>query len=83
MRPDVETFFLTFAEGGKAQQLLDEVAKGGLKGEMLSYNFPAISHCANEIAERLTAWKADVVCSSGYKPDILAGWHRNSRGHHR
>lgn len=78
LRPDVETLFLTFAEGGKAQPLVDEVRRAGMAAEMLTNNFPAISRCAREIADRLTAWKADVVCTSGYKPDIL-GWLASRR----
>lgn len=78
LRPGVETLFLTFAEGGKAQPLLDEVGRAGLVGEMLMNNFPAISRCAKEIADRLTSWKADVLCTSGYKPDII-GWLASRR----
>lgn len=78
LRPEVETLFLTFAEGGKAQPLIDEVRRAGLEAETLTNNFPAIGRCAKEIAERLKTWKADVVCTSGYKPDIL-GWLASRR----
>ncbi len=70
---DCETMFLTFAEGGKAQTLVDEVRRAGLAAETLTNNFPRVNRCVREIAARLREWRADVVCTSGYKPDIL-GW---------
>ncbi len=70
---DCETMFLTFAEGGKANALINEVRRAGLRGEVLANNFPRVGRSIDEIAERLREWRADVVCTSGYKPDIL-GW---------
>jgi glycosyltransferase involved in cell wall biosynthesis len=70
---DCETLFLSFAEGGKARSLLDEVRRAGLHGDLLTKNFPHVGRSVREIADRLREWRADVVCTSGYKPDIL-GW---------
>ena len=70
---DCETMFLTFAEGGKARSLIDEVRRAGLVGEALTSNFPRVGRCVAEIESRLREWRADVLCTSGYKPDIL-GW---------
>lgn len=70
---DCQTLFLSFAEGGKASALMDEVSRAGLTGELLSENFPHVGRAVNEIARKLERWQASLVCTSGYKPDIL-GW---------
>ena len=75
---EYETVFLTFAEGGKSGALLDEVRRHGFMGETLINNFPRVGRCVAEIAERLRSLRADVVCCSGYKSDIL-GWRAARR----
>jgi glycosyltransferase involved in cell wall biosynthesis len=70
---DCRTLFLSFAEGGKAQSLIDEVRRAGFDGELLANNFPRVGRCIDEIARRLESWQASILCTSGYKPDIL-GW---------
>lgn len=70
---DCTTRFLTFAERGRAQALLDQVAAAGLSGQALRANFPNVGRAIAEIASHLKDWRADILCTSGYKPDIL-GW---------
>jgi glycosyltransferase involved in cell wall biosynthesis len=75
---EYETHFLTFAEGGKAQGLVDEVRAVGYEIDVLTYNFPRILRCVDEIASRLRNIEADVLVTSGYKPDIF-GWRAARR----
>src|SRR4051812_44945388 len=71
--PHYRTVFLTFAERGLAQPLLEQVSHHGFEGVTLRHNFPNVRRAAAEIAGHLRRLRADVVCCSGYKPDIL-GW---------
>ena len=70
---ECETNFLTFAEGGKSQALVAEVRAAGFEIDVLAHNFPHVGRCVSEIAGRLRELRADVLVTSGYKPDIL-GW---------
>jgi glycosyltransferase involved in cell wall biosynthesis len=70
---EYETRFLTFPEGGKSQAFADEVRAAGFEIDVLAHNFPHFGRCVNEIAGRLRELRADVLVTSGYKPDIL-GW---------
>ena len=70
---DYRTVFLSFAERGLAQPLLEQVRDHGFEGITLQHNFPNIRRAAAEVAGHLRRLRADVVCCSGYKPDIL-GW---------
>lgn len=63
--------FLTFAERGLCQGLLDQVRAQGLKGIALKHNIPHLRSAIGEVAEHLRRLKADVLCCSGYKPDIV------------
>jgi glycosyltransferase involved in cell wall biosynthesis len=64
---------LSFAEHGRAQAFLDEVARQGCEGALLRHNTPRFVACVREVADRLRRLQADVVCCSGYKPDLV-GW---------
>jgi glycosyltransferase involved in cell wall biosynthesis len=75
---EFETHFLSFAEGGRAKAFLDEARRQGFAGETLKYNFPRLSRSVAEIVERLERLEADVLCCSGYKPDLL-GWRAARR----
>ncbi len=67
------TVFLTFAEGGKCQALLEQVQAHGLEGFALEHNFPDVRRAVSEVVRRLRGLRADVLCCSGYKPDVI-GW---------
>src|SRR4051794_24627672 len=71
--PSFRTAFLTFAERGLSQALLNQVHAHGFEGIMLAHNFPQVNRAAHEVAEHLRRLEADVLCCSGYKPDII-GW---------
>jgi glycosyltransferase involved in cell wall biosynthesis len=65
--------FLSFAERGRCRALLAEVRRAGLEGVELKHNFPEMRLAAAEVARHLRRVRADVVCCSGYKPDVI-GW---------
>jgi glycosyltransferase involved in cell wall biosynthesis len=67
------TVFLSFAEGGRARPLLDRAAAAGFEAVELSANFPRVFRAAHEIANHLRRVRADLLCCSGYKPNLL-GW---------
>jgi glycosyltransferase involved in cell wall biosynthesis len=75
---DVETCFLSFAEGGKAQPFLDEARRLGFAVKALSYNTPRYFACVREVADELREQRADLLCCSGYKPDLV-GWRAARR----
>lgn len=71
--PGYRTTFLTFAERGLAQPLLDEVRRHGFEGVRLRHNYPHLVRAAREVAGHLRRLDADVLCCSCYKPDVV-GW---------
>lgn len=71
MRKSHESFFLTFAEQGKAMPFLDHVCAAGFDGVELCENWPHYFRSADEIASELKSRQADILCTSGYKPDII------------
>ena len=71
--PDHETVFLSFAEGGRSRPFLEEARRRGFEAIELAENAPHLRRAAREIAGHLTRLGADVLCCSGYKPDII-GW---------
>src|SRR4051794_2314142 len=75
---EVETIFLSFAEHGHAQAFLDQVKLAGFEGKALTHNTPRYFACVNEVADELRRLKADILCCSGYKPDLV-GWRAGRR----
>jgi glycosyltransferase involved in cell wall biosynthesis len=67
------TAFLSFAEGGKARPFLDEARRRGFEAVELAANSPHLFRAAGEVAGHLRRLRADVLCTSGYKPDVI-GW---------
>src|SRR5260370_36355781 len=70
---EVESIFLSFAERGLSQAFLDEVRRHGYEGKSLLYNTPRYFTCVREVADELRRLQADLLCCSGYKPDLV-GW---------
>jgi glycosyltransferase involved in cell wall biosynthesis len=70
---DWRSTFLSFSERGLCRPFLDEVRKHGLPGLELRHNFPDVRRAATEVARQLRKFRADVLCCSGYKPDLI-GW---------
>ena len=75
---DVESIFLSFAERGLAQAFLDEARRHGYEGKSLDYNTPRYFGCVREVAGELRRLQADLLCCSGYKPDLV-GWRAARR----
>jgi glycosyltransferase involved in cell wall biosynthesis len=72
------TSFLSFAERGLARPLLDLAASQGFEAVELRENFPRVGRASAEIAGHLRRLNADVLCTSGYKPDLI-GWRAARR----
>jgi glycosyltransferase involved in cell wall biosynthesis len=71
--PEDRTTFLSFAERGLCRAFLDEARRQGFESVELKANFPRLLRAAREVAGHLRRLNADVLCCSGYKPDVI-GW---------
>jgi len=69
----MESVYLSFAERGLAQPFIDEVRRRGYPGELLTHNMPDLRACVAEVTAKLRELRADLLCCSVYKPDIV-GW---------
>jgi glycosyltransferase involved in cell wall biosynthesis len=67
------TTFLSFAERGLAQPFIDEARRQGITANLLRHNVPRLVACVREVTGELRRLRADVLCCSGYKPDLI-GW---------
>ncbi len=65
---------LSFGEGGRARPLLERARELGFDAVELRENWPHLRRAAHEVAEHLRAFRADVLCTSGYKPDVVGWW---------
>ncbi len=73
LRPQCETVFLSFAERGLSRPFLETAEAGGFQAVSLRENAPHLFRAAREVADWLRRLNADVLCCSGYKPDVI-GW---------
>jgi glycosyltransferase involved in cell wall biosynthesis len=78
LRPDYDTVFLSFAEGGRSRPFLDEARRRGFEAVELAGNAPRVFRAAGEIALHLRRTGAAVLCCNGYKPDVV-GWMAGRR----
>lgn len=78
LRPEHRTTFLSFAERGLARPLLERARADGFEAIELRENFPRVGRAIREVAALLRRLDADVLCCSGYKPDLL-GWRAARR----
>jgi len=69
----IRSTFLSFAERGQARSFVEQVRAAGFEGDLLQTNFPHVGAAVREVAEELRRRRADVLCCSGYKPDVI-GW---------
>ncbi len=76
--PPMRTSFLSFGEHGRARSFLEEARRAGFEAAELRQNAPHFLRCIREVADHLRDRKADLVCCSGYKPDLL-GWRAARR----
>ena len=72
------TSFLSFAERGLARPFLEEARRHGLEAVELPHNVPRVLKCISDVARELRQRKADILCCSGYKPDLI-GWRAARR----
>jgi glycosyltransferase involved in cell wall biosynthesis len=72
------TTFLSFAEGGRCRPLLDRARADGFEAVELAENAPHFLRAARTVAGHLRRLRADVLCCSGYKPDLV-GWRAARR----
>jgi glycosyltransferase involved in cell wall biosynthesis len=70
---DYRSRFLSFAEGGRARDFLDRAAAAGFEARALRHNWPHMLRAAGEVAQYLRSANANVLCTSGYKADLI-GW---------
>ena len=63
--------FLSFREGGRCQALLDRVRQHGFEAGMLENDTPWLIGAVIELTGRLRDGKVDVLCTNGYKADII------------
>jgi len=75
---DVESVFLSFAERGLSKAFLDETRRQGFESKPLIYNTPRYLTCVREVADELRRLKPNLLCCSGYKPDLV-GWRAARR----
>ncbi|MGL4514607.1 MAG: glycosyltransferase family 4 protein [Lacipirellulaceae bacterium] len=66
-----ETTFLSFAEGGKSSDFVGRARAAGFEAEVLQSNWPHFRRAAREVADWIAKRDADVLCTNGYKPDLL------------
>ena len=71
---EFESTFLTFAEGGRCAGLVEQVRRHDFQTHVLRHNAPRFRRAANEVARLLQELEADVLCCSGYKPDLIGWW---------
>jgi glycosyltransferase involved in cell wall biosynthesis len=67
------TAFLSFPERGLCRPFLNLVRERGFEGVELRHNTPNFRKAISEVAGHLRRVRADLVCCSGYKPDLI-GW---------
>lgn len=73
-----ETTFLSFAERGLARPFLEQARGDGFEAIELKSNFPRVDRAIREVAGLLRSLKADILCTNGYKPDLV-GWRAARR----
>jgi glycosyltransferase involved in cell wall biosynthesis len=70
---DYRTIFISFAERGLSRPFLERAGQAGFETVTLEANTPYFRRAAREVAGHLRRLRADIVCCSGYKPDVI-GW---------
>jgi glycosyltransferase involved in cell wall biosynthesis len=68
-----QTTFLSFAERGLARPFLHQARAEGFPAHELQTNYPRLHAAITEVADWLRQLRAELLLTSGYKPDII-GW---------
>jgi glycosyltransferase involved in cell wall biosynthesis len=74
LRPECRTDLLSFGESGRARPFLEQARQDGFNAVELRQNFPSLRRAAAEVAWYLRRQGADILCTSGYKPDLVGWW---------
>ena len=69
--PHVESRFLSFAEGGRADEFVAVAADRGFAARTLAHDTPDLRAAVREVAAELRESAADVLLCHGYKANIL------------
>lgn len=69
-----QSVFLSFSESGMARDFLAEAAAAGFETIELRENWPHIFRAVDEVAGHLRHHASSVICTSGYKPDLIGLW---------
>lgn len=71
MPADHHTVFLLFRDRGRSQDFRSRLEENGLDSHVLGQDTPHLPKMIGEVAARLRAMSADVLCPHGYKADIV------------
>jgi glycosyltransferase involved in cell wall biosynthesis len=71
MSADHHTVFLLFPDRGRSQDFRSRLEENGLESYVLGQDTPHLSKMIGEVADRIRTMSADVLCSHGYKADIV------------
>jgi glycosyltransferase involved in cell wall biosynthesis len=63
--------FLSFPEGGRCEEFLNEVREAGFPAEALANDTPQLPQTLRELTDRLKAAKADLLVTHTFKPNCL------------
>jgi len=68
---DCRSVFLSFAEGGRYRDFLEQARRLGFEADALTWDTPHFAAAVREIVDHLRRLRADVLCCHGYKADVL------------
>jgi glycosyltransferase involved in cell wall biosynthesis len=71
LRPDDDSLFLSFAEGGRCRDFLAAARQQGFEASALHNDTPHFRAAIAEVADHLERFQADVLLCHGYKSDLL------------
>src|SRR5262245_42749767 len=71
LMPEVRTVVLSFAEGGRADALVEAARSQRIEADTLAYDTPHFRAATCELTERLAAEGAQLLCVHGYKAGLL------------
>jgi glycosyltransferase involved in cell wall biosynthesis len=63
--------FLSFSEGGRCRQFLDEAERQGFRAVALEHDTPRLWNASRELRRYLRNSRANVLLCNGYKADIV------------
>lgn len=73
LRPDVETSFASFSEGGRSGEFLNHVRQAGFQSVSLAHDTPKLLAARREVIRLIQTQSIHVLLCHGYKAGIV-GW---------